>query len=160
MVGRHLWRSLNEWDSDIQGGEWYPFGAAIPGAVGLAAAATDASGFGIVGFAADDATGDTDIREFMWLPDVILLETRLVRRVSQTAAVDLGQQFVPDPLRRTYVDKYKTTASNAMCRVIGLHKQDDHPCFYGKVYFTVLVPSCQLLNAWNTNTSYPLALNL
>lgn len=145
-------------------GEMVSLSGASGSRIGLTAAATDASGFGIAGFAADDNGGAISSFKGVYVatPDVVFVGNvghSVTSASAQTAAADIGVRYGLTSLSgRTYVDKFKTTASTTMCRVIGLHKQDDVPCFYGKVYFQVLAPSCQLMNGWNTNASSPLAL--
>ena len=147
-------------------GEMVCLSGSAANAVGLTKPPTDASGFGIVGFAADNASGVASSFKGVYIASP---ETIFVGNVghgstsasAQTAALDLGQRYGLTSLSgRTYVDKAKTTASTTMVRVLGLHEQDSHPCFYGRVYFQVLMPSCQLQNGWNTNCSSNSALLL
>lgn len=145
-----------------EAGEMVCLSGSAANAVGLATPGTDASGYGIVGFAAKDATGtgSTMSPVYVATPDTIFVANvghGVTSASAQTAALDIGQRYGLTSLSgRTYVDKQKTGCSNAMCRVIGLHGQDDVPCFYGKVYFQVLDTKCQLRTAWNIVSS-PLA---
>lgn len=147
-------------------GEMVSLSGSAGNAVGITRAATDASGYGIVGFAADNASGVTSGFKgvFIATPETVFVGNighGSTSASAQTAALDIGQRYGLTSLSgRTYVDKAKTTASTTMCRVLGLHEQDSHPCFYGKVYFQVLAPSLQLLNGWNTNSSSNSALLL
>jgi len=147
-------------------GEMVSLSGSAGNAVGMTRPGTDASGYGIIGFLADDGAGTASSFKGVYVatPDVIFVGNvgdSVTSATAQTAATDLGQRYGLTSLSgRTYVDKAKTNASTTMCRVIGLHDQDDHPCFYGKVYFQVLQPSCQLTNGWQLNSSSPLALVL
>lgn len=139
-------------------GEMVCLSGTVGGAVGLTRPNTDSSGYGIVGFMADDGAGTASSFKGVYIatPDVVFVGNvgHATSASAQTAATDLGQRYGLTSLSgRTYVDKGKTSVSTTMCRVIGLHDQDDHPCFYGKVYFQVLSNSCQLTNGWNTNSS-------
>lgn len=121
-------------------------------AVGITKPGTDASGYGILGFAADDAGGTTSTFTGVWLatPDTVFRGNIGESNTSAnavTAAVDIGHSYGLTSLSgRTYVDKYKTSAFTVMCRVIGLDDTDDLGCYYGKVYFTVVQHKCQLYN--------------
>lgn len=150
----------------FKNGEMVCLSGSAGNAVGLATPGTDASGYGIVGFAADDSSGLTSGLKGVWIatPDSIFLANighSTTSASAQTAATDLGQRYGLTSLSgRTYVDKLKTNASTAMCRVLGLYDQDTHPGFYSRVYMQVLEPACQLQNAWNTNASSPSAFIL
>lgn len=143
----------------FKAGEMVCLSGGAGAAVGLTAPPTDASGFGILGFAADDASGTTSSKKGVWIatPDTVFIANvgHSTSASAQTAATDFGQLYGLTTLSgRTYVDKSKTAVSTVMCRVIGLHEQDDVPSFYGRVYFSVLQPACQLYNSktWNTSS--------
>lgn len=146
-------------------GEMVCLSGSVANAVGLTKPGIDASGFGIVGFAADDATGtgSTITAVYVVSPETIYVANvghSVTSANAQTAALDVGQRYGLTSLSgRTYVDKQKTGCSNAMCRVIGFHGQDDVPTFYGKVYFQVLDTKCQLRTTWVIASS-PLATAL
>jgi hypothetical protein len=134
--------------------------------IGLTTPPTDASGFGIMGFAADDATGTQSSFLAVYIASPATLFVGNVGHNStsasaQTAAADLGKCYGLTSLSgRTYVDKAKTAMSTVMCRVVGLHEQDSVPSFYGKVYFSVIQPACQLYSTktWNTSSQADLIL--
>uniref|UniRef100_A0A6M3KZC3 Uncharacterized protein n=1 Tax=viral metagenome TaxID=1070528 RepID=A0A6M3KZC3_9ZZZZ len=133
----------------FKAGEMVCLSGAVGSAIGLTKPGTDASGFGIVGFAADNASGTTSGKKSVWIasPDVVWQGNvgHSTSASAQTAATDLGQRFGLTSLSgRTYVDKARTAVSTVMCRVIGLCNQDDVPTFYGKVYFTLMDRVCQL----------------
>jgi len=133
------------------------------GAIGLTRAGTDASGFGIIGFAADKASGTTAAAKgvFVALPGIVFIANvghSTTSANAQTAATDLGQLYGLTSLSgRTYVDKLKTSISTVMCRILKLCDEDATPSFYGKVQFQVLSPKCQLVNHIAVDTSSPLA---
>jgi hypothetical protein len=145
-------------------GEMVCLSGSAGNAVGLARPGTDASGYGILGFAADNASGSTSSFKGVWLatPDSVFvgnIGNSITSALSQTAASDLGQLYGLTSLSgRTYVDKVKTNASTASCRVIGFHDSDVVPSFYGKVKFVVLANKLQMYNSINLVTSSPLAL--
>lgn len=120
--------------------------------IGLTKPGTDASGYGIVGFAADNASGVTSGFKGVWIatPDTIFVGNVNHNSTSSTgitAAVDVGRLYGLTSLSgRTYVDKSKTATSTVMCRVLGLHEADTVGTFQGKVYFQVLAPNYQLIN--------------
>lgn len=141
----------------LSGAETYKRGGAVSlsgtvGAqVGLTAMTTDASGYGIVGFAAEDAPTATSALTAVHIatPGVLFIGnvTHPTSALAQTAATDLGQLYGLTTLSGvTSVDKSKTNASTSMCRVVGFHGQDVVPSFYGKVYFKVAARHCQLDN--------------
>lgn len=139
-------------------GEMVCLSGAAGSAVGLTRPGTDASGYGIVGFAANDAAGTASSLAGVWIatPDVIFVGnvTHPTSATAQTAATDVGQLYGLTSLSgKTSVDKSKTNASTSMVRVVGLHGGDTHPCFYGKVYFKVISRHCQLDNNININLS-------
>jgi hypothetical protein len=150
----------------FKAGEMVGLSGSAGNRVGLTIPATDASGYGILGFAADDASGATSSFKGVYIatPDTVFLANighSTVSANAQTAAYDIGQRYGLTSLSgRTYVDKLKTNASTAMCRVIGLYDQDTHPGFYSRVYFQVLQTVSQLENTWNTNSSSNSALIL
>ena len=146
-------------------GEMVCLSGSAANAVGLTIPGIDASGFGIVGFAAKDATGTGSTMSPVYVvsPEAVYVANvghSVTSANAQTAALDIGQRYGLTSLSgRTYVDKQKTGVSNAMCRVIGLHGQDNIPTFYGKVYFQVFDADCQLRSAWVISSS-PLAAAL
>ncbi len=147
-------------------GEMVCLSGSAGNAVGVTRAGTDASGYGILGFAADNASGITSSMKgvFVASPEAVFVANighSSTSASAQTAATDIGQLYGLTSLSgRTYVDKLKTTTSTVMARVIGFHQQDTVPTFYGKVYFQVLTPKCQLQNmVWQT-TSSPTGLQL
>jgi hypothetical protein len=140
-------------------GEMVCLSGSAGNAVGLTKPGTDASGTGILGFAADNASGYTSSFKGVYLASH---ETVFFANVgytgtsalAQTAASDLGQLYGLTSLSgRTYVDKLKTNSSTAMCRVIGFHDQDIVPSFYGRVKFTVLGNSTQWYSSMRTSVS-------
>jgi hypothetical protein len=138
--------------------------------VGLTKPGTDASGYGIVGFAADNASGFTSsmVGVFVATPSIVFVGNvghSATSANAQTAATDIGQLYGLTSLSgRTYVDKAKGAGnfSTASCRVMGFYDQDVVPTFYGRVYFQVLEPMCQLQNSiWSNGvTSSPVAMVL
>lgn len=107
------------------------------------------SGYGILGFAADDATGVTSSFKGVWLATPSVVFEGNVNNVgtsanAQTAATDLGECFGLRNLSGiAFVDKAQTSA-DARVRVIGFSDEDDVPCFYGKVHFVLLPGECQV----------------
>jgi hypothetical protein len=150
----------------FKAGEMVCLSGSAGNAVGITKPGTDASGYGILGFAADNASGATSSFRAVHIvsPDSVFLMNvghSTTSASAQTAATDIGQRYGLTSLSgRTYADKLKTNASTAMCRVIGLYDQDTHPSFYGRVYIQVLQPATQLQNTWNTNASSPSAFVL
>jgi hypothetical protein len=149
----------------FKAGEMVSLSGAAATRTGVTRAATDASGFGILGFAADDAAGAISSFRGVYLatPDTVFVANMghsVTSATAQTAATDLGLCYGLTSLSgRTYVDKFKTTVSTTMCRVVGLHGQDAVPSFYGKVYFTVLNTKCQLnQHQWITSSPVDMAL--
>ncbi|HEY6019931.1 MAG TPA: hypothetical protein VIY48_08510 [Candidatus Paceibacterota bacterium] len=149
----------------FKAGEMVCLSGAAATRTGITKPGTDASGFGILGFAADDAAGA--ISSFRGVhvatPSTIFVGNvghSVTSANAQTAATDLGLCYGLTTLSgRTYVDKNKTTVSTTMCRVVGLHGQDAVPTFYGKVYFTVLNTKCQLVNhQWITSSPVDMAV--
>ena len=137
----------------FKAGEMVCLSGSAGSAVGLTRPGTDASGFGIVGFAADDADGTTSAYQGVYIatPDVVFVGNvgHSTSASAQTAATDLGQQYGLTSLSgRSYIDKSKTNVSTTMCRVLGLHDGDNHPCYYGKVYFKVLDENFKLRRGW------------
>jgi hypothetical protein len=134
--------------------------------VGLTKPLTDASGVGIVGFAADNASGfcSSFVGVHVALPNVVFVGNvghSLTSANAQTQSIDIGQLYGLTSLSgRTYVDKAKGLAntSTAMCRVLGFFDQDVVPTFYGRVYFKVLADKCQLDNNIWLNTSSPVSV--
>jgi len=122
--------------------------------IGLTVPPTDASGFGIVGFAADDATGVTSAMKAVYVatPETIFVGNvyHATSASAQTGPNDLGRCYGLTSLSgRTGVDKGKTAMSTVLCRVVGLHEQDAVPSFYGRVYFSVIQGACQMYNNAN-----------
>lgn len=142
----------------FKAGEMVCLSGSTGNAIGITKPPTDASGYGILGFAADDASGSVSSWKGVYVatPETVFVGNvgHSTSALAQTAALDVGQKYGLTSLSgRTYVDKSKTACSTAMVRVLGVHNADSVPCFYGKVYFQVLNPFCQLQNAWNTNSS-------
>lgn len=147
-----VWRFPELNGQSFKAGEMVCLSGTAAGAKGLAPCVTDLSGFGIVGFAADDATGTTSSFKQVYLAnsDVVFVGNvghSATSANAQTAATDLGNCYGLTTLSgRTYVNKAQSSGTYQAVRVVGLHEQDNHPCFYGKVYFTVLTERCQLFN--------------
>ena len=149
-------------------GEMVCLSGSAGNAVGLARPGTDASGYGILGFAADNASGSTSSFKGVWLatPDTVFVGNvgnSATSALSQTAASDIGQLYGLTSLSgRTYVDKNKGGAntSTAMCRVIGMHDSDVVPSFYGKVKFTVLTNVLQMYNSMYFTASSGVSLKV
>jgi len=162
-----LWSFPELGAESFRAGEMVCLSGSTGNRIGLTKPGTDASGYGIVGFAADNALGSTSsVRGvFVASPSVIFVGNvghSSVSASAQTAALDNGQLFGLTSLSgRTYVDKAKAgNYSTAMVRVVGLYEQDTVPSFYGRAYFQVLQPSCQLQNSAVLNTSAPTAMAL
>jgi hypothetical protein len=146
----------------VKRGEMVCLSGLVGTGYGITSPGTDASGYGILGFAADNASGITSGPIGIWLvsPNVVFtgnMGHSSTSALAQTAAIDVGQKFGLTSLSgRTYVDKAKAgAASTAMVRVIGLHAQDTHPCFYGKVEFVVFSRNCQLFGGYQDSVSGP-----
>jgi len=138
----------------FKAGEMVCMSGAAGSRMGLTKPGTDASGQGIVGFAADDAGTAISavLGVYVATPDTIFIGNvgHSTSASAQTAATDCFQLFGLTSLSgRTYVDKSKGGAnvSTAMVRVLGFHEQDDVPTFYGRVLFQVLAPVSQLVNS-------------
>lgn len=149
----------------FKAGEMVCLSGAAATRTGITKPGTDASGYGILGFAADDAAGSISSYRGVYVasPATVFVGNvghSVTSANAQTAATDLGLCYGLTSLSgRTYVDKYKTAVSTTMCRVVGLHKQDTVPTFYGKVYFTVLNNKCQINNnQWITSSPLDMAL--
>ncbi len=131
---------------------------------GLTKPGTDASGFGILGFAADNASGVTSGFKGVWIASAETVFVGNVGHISTsstgvTAALDVGRVYGLTSISgKTYIDKSKTAVSTVMCRVLGLYEADSVGTFWGREYFTVLAPNRQLDNAWMLNTSSPYGL--
>ena len=116
----------------------------------LADIGTDASGYGVLGFLAEDAGNVLSNKTAVYIatPDTVFVGN--VNEVTtsanaQTAATDVGQCYgIANLSGKAYIDKTKTAMSSVLCRIIGLHEQDNHPCFYGRAYFVVPTNKCQL----------------
>lgn len=136
----------------FKAGEGVCLSGAVAGAKGLTNMPTDLSGFGIIGFAADDAAGTTSSFRGVYVatPSTLFLANighSATSASAQTAATDLGNCYGLTSLSgRTYVNKAQSSGTFQACRVVGLYEGDSHPCFYGRVYFTVLQDRCQLYN--------------
>jgi hypothetical protein len=149
----------------FKAGEMVCLSGSTANAVGITIPGTDASGYGIIGFAADNATGSTSSFKGVHIatPDVVFMANvghSVTSAGAQTAATDLGQLYGLTSLSgRTYVDKQKTGTSNVACRVIGFSDTDAVPTFYGKVKFVVLAPKIQLNNSmWLTSSPLGMAV--
>lgn len=148
-------------------GEMVCLSGSAGNAVGITKPGTDASGYGILGFAADNASGYTSSFKGVYIasPDTIFIGNighSVTAASAQTAPTDIGQLYGLTSLSgRTYVDKYKTTFSTVMCRVLGLTDDDVVPSFYGKAKFVVLGNKLQTYNNLHIDvSSYPTALIL
>lgn len=142
----------------FRAGEMVCLSGAAATRTGITTPPTDASGYGILGFAADNAAGVISSFKGVYIatPETIFVGNvyHATSASAQTAASDLGKCYGLTSLSgRTGVDKGKTAMSTVLCRVVGLHEQDAVPSFYGKVYFTVIQPACQFYNAYTWNTS-------
>ena len=152
-----IWKFPELGAETFKAGEMVCLSGSAGNAVGLATPGTDASGFGILGFAADNASAATSSFKSVYVasPDVVFCANighSTVSATAQTAATDLGQRYGLTSLSgRTYVDKLKTNASTVMVRVLGLCDQDTHPSFYGRVLFHVLPTACQLGSPWQVS---------
>lgn len=141
-------------------GEMVCLSGSAGNAVGMTKPGANASGYGIMGFAADDATGAASSFKGVYIAHPGQLFCANVGHSTsanaQTAAVDLGQRYGLTSLSgRTYVDKSKTAASTAMVRVVGFNEQDVVPSFYGRVIFTVNPERCQMWTGYLVSTSAP-----
>lgn len=132
-------------------GEMVSLSGSAGNAIGITRAGTDASGYGILGFAADNATGVGSTMRGVYIatPETIFVGNvnhSVTSASAQTAATDIGQEYGLTILsgRTTYVDKYKTSGMTTMCRVLGFYEQDAVPSYYGRVYFQVNVEALQL----------------
>ena len=149
----------------FKAGEMVSLSGSAGNAVGVTKPGVDASGQGILGFAADNASGFTSsvVGVYIATPDTVFCGNvghSATSALAQTGPTDWGQSFGLTSLSgRTYVDKAKAgaNASTALCRVIGFMDQDTVPTFYGRVYFQVLSPVCQAVNRWDYSTSSPFA---
>ena len=153
-----VWKFPELGAETFKAGEMVSLSGAAATRVGLTAAVTDASGFGIVGFAAQNAAGaaSTLIGVYIATPDIFFVGNvyHATSALAQTAALDVGKAYGLTTLSgKTSVDKGKTDASTTMCRVVGFHGQDVVPSFYGKVYFKVMSRHCQLDNNINIGLS-------
>ncbi len=145
----------------FKAGEMICFSGVIGAQIGVTKPGTDASGYGIIGFAADNASGFCSSVVGAWIvtPDTVFVGNvghSVTSANAQTAATDLYQTFGLTSLSgRTYVDKAKGGAntSTASCRVVGFYDQDVVPTFYGRVYFQVLNEKCQFNSNMLFNTS-------
>ena len=137
-------------------------------AIGLTKCVTSglvsASGYGVVGVAAEDASGVASSFKAVYVatPECIFVANighSSTSANAQTAASDLGQLYGLHSISgRTFVDKAKTSVSCTIARVLGFHGQDVVPTFYGRVYFNILDYACQLrINTWNTSSTVDIA---
>lgn len=137
----------------FKAGEMVCLSGAAATRTGITKPGTDASGYGILGFAADDAAGAISSFRAVYLasPATIFVGNvghSVTSANAQTAATDLGIAYGLTSLSgRTYVDKYKTSFSTTMVRVVGFHDADVVPSFYGRVLFSVDQKSFQFTNA-------------
>ena len=140
-------------------GEMVCLSGSAGNAVGITKPGTDASGYGILGFAADNASGATSSLHSVYIatPDSVFLANIGHSTTSAnaiTAATDVGQRYGLTSLSgRTYVDKLKTATSSVLCRVLALSDQDTVGTYYGRVYMAVLQPACQYYNGLYVTTS-------
>lgn len=154
-----VWKFPEMSAETFKAGEMVCLSGAAATRTGITTPPVDASGYGIIGFAADDAAGAISSFRAVYVatPETIFVANvqHSTSASAQTAASDLGKTFGLTSLSgRTAVDKAKTAVSTVMCRVVGLHEQDAVPSFYGRVYFTVLNTANQLYNTktWNTSS--------
>lgn len=125
-------------------GEMVSLSGAFGSRIGITPCGTDASGYGILGFTSDDASGSTSSFRGVWMAATDVIWEGNVNEAStsanaQTAATDLGKKFGLTTLSgMTYVDKNKTSGKEVSCTVVGFNAQDDVPCFYGRVFFKLL----------------------
>lgn len=154
-----VWRFPEMAVETFKKGEMLCLSGAAATRTGITTPPVDASGYGIIGFAAEDAAGAISSFRAVYIatPETIFVGNvqHSTSASAQTAASDLGKIYGLTTLSgKTAVDKSKTAVSTAMCRVVGLHEQDAVPSFYGKVYFTVLNTANQLYNTktWNTSS--------
>jgi hypothetical protein len=138
----------------FKAGEMVSLSGVAGSQIGLTKPGTDASGYGIIGFAADNASGYCSAMQGVYVvtPDTIFVGNvghSVTSANAQTSPTDVFQLYGLTSLSgRTYVDKNKGGAnvSTAMCRVIGFFDQDTVPTYYGRVYFQVFPGKCQLQN--------------
>lgn len=116
----------------------------------LADIGTDASGYGVLGFLSENSavTLSNMTGVYIATPDTVFVgnvNNVTTSASAQTAATDVGQCYgIANLSGMAYLDKTKTAMSTVLARIIGLHEQDDHPCFYGRAYFVVPTNKCQL----------------
>ncbi len=161
-----VWR-FPEMSAEIfKKGEMVCLSGAAATRTGITTPPVDASGFGIIGFAAEDALGAISSFRAVYIatPETVFVGSvwHSTSASAQTAASDLGKTYGLTSVSaastiggtKTFVDKSKTAVSTVMVRVVGLHEQDAVPSFYGRVYFTVLNTANQLYNTktWNTSS--------
>lgn len=144
----------------FKNGEMVSLSGSAGNAVGITKPGTDASGYGILGFAADAASGAISSFKGVYVAHPgQLFQANVGHSTSanaQTAALDLGQRYGLTSLSgRTYVDKSKTAASTTMVRVVGFNEQDAVPSFFGRVIFTVNPERCQMWTGYLVSTSAP-----
>lgn len=141
-------------------GEMVCLSGSTGNAVGITRPGVDASGYGILGFAADNASGAISSFKSVFIvhPGQTFIGNvgHATSANAQTAALDIGQTYGLTSLSgRTYVDKSKTALSTSMVRVLSLFGQDDVPSFYGRVIFNVLPDKCQMWTRQLISTSAP-----
>ena len=150
----------------FKAGEMVCLSGAAATRTGVTVPPTDASGYGIIGFAAEDALGAISSFRAIYIatPETIFVGNmwHSTSASAQSAASDLGKTFGLTTVSgastiggtKTFIDKAKTAVSTVMVRVVGLYEQDTHPSFYGRAYFTVLQTANQLYNTktWNTSS--------
>ena len=161
-----VWKFPEMSAETFKAGEMVCLSGAAATRTGITQPPTDASGFGIIGFAAEDALGAISSFRAVYIatPETIFVGNiwHSTSASAQTAASDLGKTYGLTSVSaaaaiggtHTFVDKAKTAVSTVMVRVVGLHEQDTVPSFYGRVYFTVLTTANQLYNTktWNTSS--------
>lgn len=155
-----VWRLPELGPETFNAGEMVSLSGTAATRIGTTRSVTDASGFGIIGFAADNAGGSISSKTGVYIAtqDTVFLANvghSTTSALAQTAGGDIGALYGLTSLSgRTYVDKAKTAISTVMCRVVGLSDADPVPTFYGKVQFVVLNNANQLFSSktWNTSS--------
>lgn len=162
-----MWNFPTAAAAAIGAGAMVNLSGTVGGSVGIVESPTstsggqNASGWGILGFAADSRAStdslSTDTGVWIATPDTVFLgnvNNVVTSASAQTAHSDIGQRYgITNLSGKAYLDKVATAASNAACRVIGLYEGDTHPCFYGRVYFTIGANNTQLYSNHQIATS-------
>jgi hypothetical protein len=160
-----VWKFPEMTAETFKAGEMLCLSGAAATRTGITTPPVDASGYGIIGFAAEDAAGAISSFRAVYIatPATIFCGNiwHSTSASAQTAASDVGKCYGLTTVSaaatiggtKTFIDKAKTAMSTVLVRVVGLHEQDAVPSFYGKAYFTVLQPACQFYNAYTWNTS-------